>query len=230
MTVADQTPPAVAASAPPVGWAPVPRVNLLPPEILEARGFARMQRALAAAVVGVILLAGAGTWWAGSGVSAAQASLDVAQTEGAQLQTEKAKYVAVPQVTAQVDAAELARQQAMAEDILWYSYLNQIAMATTKDVWLTSLTASVAGPQAGSDPLAPAGLGTLKIDGQATGYDDVAAWMEALDRIAGIKGSELNSATRATTSGDSTSGPITFAGTSTITPDALSHRYDRRAG
>jgi hypothetical protein len=39
MTVADQTPPAVAAAAPPVGWAPVPRVNLLPPEILEARGF-----------------------------------------------------------------------------------------------------------------------------------------------------------------------------------------------
>src|SRR5262249_2050684 len=145
MTVADETPQAApAAAAPPAGWATVPRVNLLPPEILEARGFVRTQRLLVAGVVAVVLLAGAGTWGASTGVSAAQATLDVAQTESNQLQAEKAKYVAVPQVNAQVDAAELARQQAMSMDVLWYSYLNQIALATTQDINLSSLTASLA--------------------------------------------------------------------------------------
>jgi len=233
MTVADETPQTApaAAAAPPTGWATVPRVNLLPPEILEARGFARTQRLLVAGVVAVILLAGAGTWWASTGVSAAQAKLDVAQTESSRLQAEKAKYVAVPQVNAQVDAAELARQQAMSMDVLWYSYLNQIALATTQDVSLSSLTASVAAPTAGSDPLAPAGIGSLKIDGTASCYDDVAGWLESLDRIAGIKGTELNSATGIKCSGDTTEdGNVTFSGTSTLTPDALSHRYDRKAG
>ena len=232
MTVADETPHAApAAAAPPSGWATVPRVNLLPPEILEARGFARTQRLLVAGVVAVILLAGAGTWWASTGVSAAQAKLDVAQTESSRLQAEKAKYVAVPQVNAQVDAAELARQQAMSLDVLWYSYLNQIALATTQAISLTSVTASIAAPAAGSDPLAPTGIGSLKIDGTASSYDDVAGWLEALDRITGIKGTELNSTTGSSGSADTTSdGGVTFAGTSTLTPDALSHRYDRKAG
>ena len=210
------------------GWATVPRVNLLPPEILEARGFARMQRAMVAGVVAVVLLAGAGTWWASTGVSAAQATLDVAQTESNQLQAEKAKYAAVPQVTAQVDAAELARQQAMSLDMLWYSYLNQVALATTQDVWLTKLTASLAAPT-GTDPLAPTGIGTVKIDGAATSHDDVAGWLEALNRITGIKGTELTADSRDGKT-DQNTGEVTFTSTSTVTSDALSHRYDRKAG
>jgi hypothetical protein len=62
-----------------VDWAPVPRVNLLPPEILESRRFARTQRLLGGAVAGTVLLAGAGVLWAQLQVGSAQEALQETQ-------------------------------------------------------------------------------------------------------------------------------------------------------
>jgi hypothetical protein len=48
-----------------IPWAPVPKVNLLPIEIVEKRRFRRTQVLLGLAVLGVVLLAGVGTSLAG---------------------------------------------------------------------------------------------------------------------------------------------------------------------
>lgn len=219
-----------------VEWAPVPRVNLLPPEILEARRFSRVQHRLGAALVGVVILAGMGTWWAQTWVNAAAADLQQTRDETAPLLAEQAKYNAVPAVIAQVEAAENTREQAMATDVLWYRYMNDVALATTPDVWLTAITATMdassttgqAATGAAGDPLAPPGIGTLAISGGATDYNDVAAWLVALDKITGVKGSVLTSAAK--DAGAGADATVTFTTNSTITSDALSHRYDRKAG
>jgi len=220
-----------------VEWAPVPRVNLLPPEILEGRRFSGVKRRLGAVVVAVLVLAGLGTFWAQGRVSAAADALAATRAETAPLMAEQARYDAVPVVIAAVEAAETTRQRAMATDVLWYRYLDEIALATTQDVWLTGITATMSGA-AGSpnqatagpagDPLAPPGIGTLAISGSATAYPDVASWLIALDKITGIKGSVLTSASRDSSTGSDSA--ITFTTNSTITSDALSHRYDREAG
>jgi Tfp pilus assembly protein PilN len=219
-----------------VEWAPVPRVNLLQPEILESRRFSRVQHRLGAALVGVVVLAGLGTWWAQTQVNAAAADLQQTRDETAPLLAEQAKYNAVPAVIAQVEAAETTREQAMATDVLWYRYMNDVALATTPDVWLTAITATMdassvtgqAATGAAGDPLAPPGIGTLAISGGATDYDDVAGWLVALDKITGIKGSVLTAAAKDASVG--TTATVTFTTNSTITSDALSHRYDREAG
>jgi len=212
-------------------WASVPRVNLLPPEITQARRFVRLQRQLAAVVLVAVTGCAAGAWWAQTRVGSAQAELDAARSQTAGLQADKAKYAEVPQVSAQIDAALATREQAMAGDVLWSTYLNDVALATSTNVWLTSMSIGLAGTDAtaasSSGPLAPAGVGSVQISGQASSLPDVAAWLESLDGIAGIKGSALASATRDGTAGSG--GLVTFSSTSVLTPDALSHRYDRKA-
>jgi Tfp pilus assembly protein PilN len=229
MTVTDQLEPTLVAQAAPTrpSWAVVPKVNLLPPEIMDGRRFAGLKRRLVLLVLLVVLGGAAATWWAQTTVGAAQGEVDQAQARTAALATEQAKYAEVPRVTAAVDAALAVRQQAMAADVLWYRYLNDVALATTSDVYLSSMTATVKGatPSAGTDPLAPAGIGAVQISGTAGSLPSVAAWMEALDQITGIKGSVLVSAARGGSGAD-----IAFSTTSVLTTDSLSHRYDRRAG
>jgi hypothetical protein len=225
MTVTETTP---TQTAQPVrtGWTTVPKVNLLPPEIIAGRRFVRLQRRLAVAVLIAAACCGAATWWAQTQVSTAQAALDDAQSRTSQLQTEKARYAEVPQVTAAVEAALTTRQSAMASDVLWYRYLNDVALATSTNVWLTTMTVTLngVGAAASTDPLAPAGIGVLQISGQTTSLPNVGGWLESLDGIAGVKGSTLVTATR-----DDTGDTISFSTRSVLTSDALSHRYDRKA-
>jgi hypothetical protein len=210
-------------------WAAVPKVNLLPPEIIEARRFAGLQRRLVLLVLVAVVGCAAATGWAQGRVSAAQGELDAARGRIGVLQAEKAKYAEVPKVTAAVDAALTTRQQAMAADVLWYRYLNDLALATSSSTWLSSMTATLTGsvPAPGSDPLSPPGIGTLAISGQTTSLPNVGVWLEALDGITGVKGSTLVAATREGLA--DAGGAVTFGTTSVLTTDALSHRYDRKA-
>lgn len=216
-----------------VDWAAVPKVNLLPPEILEGRRFARLQRWLAVVVVAVVALAAAGTWWAQTQVAEAEDRLAAAQVETAALQRKEASYAKVPKILAQVRAAESARQEAMANDLLWSKFLNQIALATTSDVWLTKVDAQVTAGTDGAgatavvsstEPLQPAGIGTLTVEGAAHDYDDVAGWLEAFQAIPGLDVSTLHTAV--SEPGDDSAAPVTFTTSVTITAAALTHRFD----
>ena len=46
----------------------------------------------------------------------------------------------------------------------------------------------------------------------------------------GVPAATGTTGTTGTTADTTDQGDVTFAGTSTLTPDALSHRYDRKAG
>lgn len=239
MSIPTPTAPAAPASAPTrVDWAPVPRVNLLPPEIISDRSFHRTQRILAGVVAAVVLLVVALFWWAQSAVTSAEDALADEQAVTAQLQSEQAQYAEVPRVIAQVEAAEAARETAMANDVAWYRFLNDVALVTPGQVWLTNLSATVPVPgeagtaqgQADVVPLATAGLGTLTVTGIASGYPDVSAWLDALDSIEGLEASILDTAIRELddeTPADQ--GRVTFTTRITVTDAALTHRYDRKA-
>jgi Tfp pilus assembly protein PilN len=211
-----------------VDWAPVPKVNLLPPEIVEKRQFARRQKALAVVVVATIAAAGAATYLVEGQVASAQDELTAEQARTSTLQAEKSKYDEVPRVLAQVDAAKAARETAMGTDVPWYRFMNDVALSTPRSVWLTNLTVTVppSGAAAPStvDPLAPAGVGTLTVTGDASDFPTVAAWLEGLDQVAGVDGTAISQA-----AGGKDKPTVAFTSSGSITPDALSHRYDRKA-
>lgn len=215
-----------------VEWAPVPRVNLLPPEILQRRGFVKVQRRLGVGVLAVALMCGGGYWWAASGVTAAQEDLDQATAESVRLNGEKAKYDEVPRVVAQVRAAQAARQTAMANDILWYQVLNDLAMATPQTVWLSSATFTVGADSAGAttsaDLLSPSAVGSVTLSGEVSGLPPLAGWIDSLDALTPFDGTAV---TKAEAKAEAKADPamrnqLTFSATSVLVPAALSHRYD----
>ena len=209
-----------------VDWAPVPRVNLLPSEILDARAFRRVQRALAGAVAATLVVGGAAFAWSMHEVSTAQAALDVSRARTAQLHTEEAKYADVPRVLAQVEQAKTARRTALGADVLWYRFFDDLAAATPDTVALTNVTVSL-GSGGSSDLLTPSGIGTVTFDGGGDRFPDVSSWLESVATVDGLDGSTLQSATR--TSDGGPEGRVSFTSKIVIDTSALSHRYDGKA-
>lgn len=222
-----------------VDWAPVPRVNLLPREILENRRFRNVQVLLALAVVLTLGLAGAAFWWSDGLVTKARDSLDVVEAQTVALQAKQREYAAVPQTLAELEYVQTARQTVLTNDVAWYGYLGDLADAAPTDVYFDSLTltvpgASVSGAAAATpasqsstaDPFLPAGaLGTVSIQGISGTYPKVAAWMDALDEVTGLEVSTLSSANRP----EGLDTHVTFSSGITVTDGALTHRYDRKA-
>jgi Tfp pilus assembly protein PilN len=214
----------------------VPRVNLLPGEILEARRLKRTQGFLVLGVAGVVALAAAGYLATQRQADDAEAVLTASQARTSALQAEQAKYAEVPRVLAEVDAAKSAQQTAMATDVLWYRYLNDLALTYPQNVWLTNMTASVAAtggatgeaavPVAGSNPLATPGIGTITFTGTGLDHPDVAAWLEVLDGTEGFADAYFSSSQRAELEDQAV---VQFSSTVAVTADALSHRFDREA-
>jgi Tfp pilus assembly protein PilN len=220
-----------------VDWAPVPRVNLLPQEILEARGFRKVQARLAVAVVATLLLAVGAVVVGQLQVNSARNGLDQAAAQTTILQRQAARYTQVPRLIAAVAAAKASRETAMGQDVLWYRLLSDIAIAAPSNVWLTTMSVSLSttpgaaastSAASGSDPLVPIGIGTVTVAGTADSFPDVSAWLDSVVRVRGLEGSTLQTATRANTSG--TGGQIQFTSQIVIMNAALSHRYDRKAG
>jgi Tfp pilus assembly protein PilN len=149
------------------------------------------------------------------------------------LQAEQAKYAEVPKVLAQVESAKTAQETAMANDVLWYRYLNDLALTYPSEVWLENLTATVAGPGpeaavpvAGTDPLATPGVGTIQFTGKALQHSDVASWLDVLDGTKGFADASFSSSTRTQVDEQDV---VQFTSDAVVTGDALSHRFDRKA-
>ncbi len=129
----------------------LPRVNLLPPEVHQARKLRRLQVGLGAGLAALVVVLGAA--YLVEDQSSHQAADDVAsvQAQSTSLNAQKAQYADVPQTLSAIDAAETARQTAMTNDIAWYRYLNDLSYVTPANTWLTQLNVTMAGA-AGATP------------------------------------------------------------------------------
>jgi Tfp pilus assembly protein PilN len=214
-----------------VDWAPVPRVNLLPPEVLERRRFRKVQGRLVSVIVLVLLvIAGAGTW---SQLQVGNARDDLTATENrtSDLQREQAQYAQIPLTLATVDQAKSARAEAMGSDVLWYRFLNDVALALPSSVTLSTMTVTLNDASASSTETAPLispGIGTVAITGTAGDYPAVASWMESVTEVAGVASVTLQTATREATD-DGESPDVSYTAQLVVTDAALSHRYDQKA-
>ena len=211
--------------------AQLPRVNLLPPEIEEAAKLGRLKRVLVLAVVGSLVLVALLFVWASRQVSSAQSDLTAAQATGTALQAEAAKYAEVPKVNAEVTAAETNLSTAMAPEIRWSFYLNDLSLTIPNGVRLTSFTATNAAAQAQAQagstlPVSASGVpgvGTVAFEGKATGSDAVVSFLRVLDKQKGYYEPYLSSFTRE--DGTTVGRVYTFSSTATVNMDALSQRY-----
>jgi Tfp pilus assembly protein PilN len=249
----DVAEPAIAGGFVPFRMA---RVNLLPPEIEEARRLRRTRGVLAGGLAAVVVVLGAGYAYTIHDRQDAERDLADVQARTAVLRREQAKYADVPRVTAAIDAAEGARQTALANDVEWARTLTDFSLSLPERVRFTSLTLSVggaAGATPGTTPGAASaatsgaasgaaaatapttsgqagvagGIGTVVVEGSARSNRDVATWLDTLAKRPGLTNPYFSTAQQEKVGKH----PIVkFSSTATLTGDALSHRYDRKQG
>jgi Tfp pilus assembly protein PilN len=212
----------------------LPIVNLMPPEFGAARRLRHVKAGVMAGVLVSAALVASLYGIAASDVSSAQEELDGTKAQGIRLQSETAKYSNVPLVIAKVDAAKVQRAQAMAQEIRWSIYLNDLSLRIPSKIWLTSLTVAQTAPGAAATAAGAApvtGIGQVTFEGNAYSHNDVATWLEMLGGQTGWTQPYLTTSTVDDALATSTvQEPVTFSSSVTITDDALSRRFEPKAG
>ena len=211
----------------------LPRVNLLPPEIEEARRFRKVQAGLGVGVLAALGVVGVLTLMANSAVNDARGDLDTAAARETQLKAQQAEYAEVPLVYAQVEAAQAQLAQAMGKEVRWSYFLNDVSLRIPGKVWLTEMTvvqdvdgataATVAAPGTYLSP----GIGTVTFQGIGSKHNDVAAWLDALAKQKGLNQPYFTSSKQEAIGSEPV---IKFSSQATITEEALSKRYVEKAG
>ena len=212
----------------------LPRVNLLPPEIEERRRFKKVQAGLGAGVVVAVGVVGALVLLANGQVSDAQSDVDTQTARGTVLQADVAKYADVPVVYAQVDAAKAQLTQAMAQEVRWSRFLNDLSIITPGKVWLTNVTVVQQDASSALATAAPApgtygtpNIGTITFQGKGSTHNDVAAWLKALGTEQGLADPYF---TQSTEQKIGTENSVTFDSQAVLTEDLLSGRFTDKAG
>lgn len=218
----------------------LPRVNLLPPEVAQAARFRRMQ-ALLALIVVVALVGVAMAYLAASGqVTAAEDDLAGAQQQNTALKAEAAQYAEVPKVQAELAQGQADLAVAMAPEVRWSFYLNDLSLSVPSNVRLTNMAVSEPVPMPGADlttateagvvsPLGTPGIATITFEGNAVNYDAVASWLRMLAQQKGYTDPTVTQVDDATE--DGMAGHVYhFSSSVTVTEEALSGRYNSTAG
>ncbi|HEY0486274.1 MAG TPA: PilN domain-containing protein [Mycobacteriales bacterium] len=206
----------------------LPRVNLLPPEIIEASRLRTIQLSMGAAVAAALVVVG-GLWFvADQQAQAEQTNLDAASATQATVGRQVRELAPVAQVYAQVDQRRALLQTALGGDVEWSRYLTDLSLTVPDNVWLTSMNVTPDAGSAATTGTASAGaIATITFAGTALQHDDVALWLESLAKQKGYTSAYFNSSTEATVGGTKV---VNFTSTVSVTRDALSGRYSQNAG
>ena len=174
--------------------------------------------------------------------TSAQESLDAATAERAMLQAEAVKYSDVPKVFATVAAAQKQLELAMANEVRWSFFLNDLALTMPSGVSLDTLQVTSPAPGASTTVTAPSaasapagsgasgagmpGIGTMSVSAKAFTYNTVANWLDSLAKLPTLSDPYVGSISAGTEEGTEI---VSYTSTASITPNALSRRYTAEA-
>jgi len=194
-------------------------INLLPPEVAQQR---TRRRRVAIAIFGaiaylVLLVVGMLFW--DTKVDAARDDLDAQTDINLSLEREVAALgdSAVTQTQYQAKA-DLVRS-ALASDIDWGIFLNDLARLIPPRVWVESFSGSVV-PQT-----TPGVVGLVSFSGTGFDFPDVSAWLRALesDQFAGITGPWVTTVAQGLIGLEEV---VTFSSTAVLTTAAVTDRAE----
>jgi type IV pilus assembly protein PilN len=214
--------------------AALPRVNLLPPEIAEKRRERKLQAGMGAAVAVAVVAVGAGYVMAHSSASSAKSHLADAKQQNTSLQAKVTQYAGDETLRTQLAGEQTMLSTAMANEIQWSHYLNDLTLRIPDNVWVTQMTMQEGSGTSGtsSSPSSTTsalnqGIGSVTVTGVAFTHDDVATWLDSLAKEKGYANAFFSNST------ESFIGPrrvVDFSSSTSVTTDALSGRYTRPAG
>jgi len=181
------------------------RFDLLPASYAEKASERR--RVGLVAIVGLGLALGMLTWWfmLGSQIKSEKADLASADARNNELQADIAGLRKYDELALEVQDKAGNLLVVFEGDVAWPSMLNEVAMVTPGEVWLTTLTTS-AGATEGSAPVGTetaeirvadrASFGRIQFVGKSTTMTGVGKWMMRLSSVKEFQAIWLNSATK----------------------------------
>lgn len=189
-----------------VGSPTLPRVNLLPPEIAEARQLRNIRVGAAGAVAATAVLVGVFYWHSHGGVATAQQSLADANANTAKLQVQLKTYQNVTAVQNEVASAKSTLATAVGSQVLWSRYMQDMSVSLAGNYWfnsviMTSGAAASAGTAGTGTPFSdPSAIGSITLAGTAVSHFDVADLLRDLAKEKGLSHPVANNSTEGTTS------------------------------
>lgn len=202
------------------------QVNLLPPELAEAKQAKRVTRLTIVGVAAWLAVLGSLFVVKDGQVQDAMAERDAAQAQVQHLQTEIVALDEFRQLAAQLDARQAMLTSAMNDEVSWARILNDLSLAFPADASMTTLTAGLTPPEEPEPGAikAAASLGDLAFNGYSVA--NLAPGVEGVliefDNARGFVNTYLNTAAR-TAKGDT---EVTdFNGTVQLDDNARTGRY-----
>lgn len=194
-------------------------INLLPPEVAQLR---TRRRRVAIAIFGalaylVLLVVGMLYW--DTKVDAARDDLDAQTGINQSLERDVAALADSADMQTQYQAkADLVRA-ALAADIDWGIFLNDLARLVPPRVWVDTFNGSVV-PQT-----TPGVVGQVSFSGIGFDFPDVSAWLRALesDQFAGITGPWVTTVSQGLIGVEEI---VTFSSTAALTTAAVTDRAE----
>lgn len=218
----------------------LPRVNLMPPEVAEARALRRIQMMLGAAGVASLAIVGVLYVMAGNSLSSAQSEKATALQRQTQLnnQIQGLSYISTTQ--SQFDSEKAQLISVMGDEVLYSQVMNDLSLSIPSTVWFKSLNFTT-GPTAGATsasavPTTPVTvngvpvtqIGQLKVDGIAFSHDDFALWLDAIGKLSKTYTDPYFSSSTEALIG--TRKTVNFSATAVVLSTAESGRYARMFG
>ena len=205
----------------------VPQVNLLPPEVVAARGLRVLKRWLGLLIALVVVACAAGVGVSLMAERAAEDELAQAQAETTRLQAEREQYVEVPLVLGEVDRVTAARMFGMSTEVELAKYLAAISATAPDGVSIDTLQASITPPTTEpvgpADPLAGPTVGQLTFEAESLTVPDTANWVDALNAIPGLADAWFTAADITEVNGTVY---YTVSATVQVTSDAYAKRFE----
>ena len=204
-----------------------PQVNLLPNEILVARGLKVIKRYLALVVFGVIALLVLAIGWMYLNESNANSDLDAAKAYTEVLRIEEAKYAEVPIVMNALATAQQSRMLGFSTEVMWRSHVEAISAVLPEGVSISQFTMSGATPMtaaaAVADPLQSPSVHVLNLSLRSLALPNTADLILALNAVPGFGDAWVSSAAI----GQAEDGTVFYdvAGSVRVNDSALANRF-----
>lgn len=179
---------ATAASAAIIGGEP--RVDLLPPEIAQAKKSRAVRRMMVLILVLLVALIGAAYGGATYLGTLAQQRLEAENARTAELLAQQSEYIEVRTTTERVATAEAAIVVGASTEIDFAAFVAKTQSMLPPGAALVSVNAETGSPLDGyaqaSTPLLPQRIATINFSVNTAGLEDVRAWLLALETVEGF--------------------------------------------
>ena len=210
------------------------RIDLCPPVKRSFQFSGEMGRRLLVGAGVLVLLLGGLSVRSVLSLSEEKSRLAAQEKANKKIEKEIAGLDSLRRLNTDLEASRKRVQSAMAGDVSWTRFLDQLVRSMPSDVWLQSLNAQVTPPKAapkgatkkpaagGPDP----GIGSLQITAMGLDYPAVADWITKVGSDPALSGVAVGTLSQSVAGNRPV---VSFPSTATITPAARSERASQLA-